>query len=181
MKRSFKILIFLVLVGAGVWFWVSHKPAAQDEGQVETAATKQAASVQRLSAFVDAQNDRIFASLEGKDSLMPVQELRQIRANFLDLRATGDPKDRRVCESGVVLCDQLLKAIEVRETHARRLADSLAKEPVSAETLPIAKAQDIQRKWKFFNDAILRSWEEQSKPLRTQVGTQYATMRKLEQ
>ncbi len=185
MNRNFGILVLLLAIGAGIYFWhirsnTTSAPSAEATPPPPTPAEEQEAAVKKLSAFVDLHNDQVFAALSEKDERMPMQELHQIRANFVDLRAASAPNERQIYDNGIALCDKLLKAIEVREAHARRLADSAAKTPFSSETRPEAREADIQKKARFFNDAITRSWEDQSKPLRAQVAKLYASMRQLE-
>lgn len=136
--------------------------------------------IRRLSGFVDAHVDRIFNPLTEKDAVMPSQELRQIRATLRDLSRTANERDRKLYLSGATLCDQLLQAIARRETYARRLVDANAKQPISLEASRERQKDEIQRKWKLFQESILRSWEAEVQLLRVQIGRQYDYMRLLE-
>ena len=136
--------------------------------------------IRRLSGFVDAHADKIFSPLSDSQTVIPTQEIRAIREALIDLVTTSKEKEKRLYLEGVNLCESLLKAIESREAHNRRLADTLAKKPTSLEAAGKAQEEDIKRKSQFFHDAILRSWDIEVTRLREQFDKQYAYVRLLE-
>jgi len=182
-----RLLNFILIIGLAatvvylVWF---KKPDTNFTYIERTTNTVEKAPpqppIRRLSGFVDAHVDRIFSPLSEKDVIVPSQELRQIRATLADLSSTNNERDRRLYLAGITLCDQSLHAISRREDYARRMADAAAKRPVSLESDASRRNEDIQRKWRFFHDGIMRGWASESVTLRTQIAKQYDYVRLLE-
>jgi len=180
MKNAFYITTILILIGTVVYLVYFKKP---NENVTIITITmyvhNESQPIRRLSSFVDAHADKLFSPLSEKETVIPTQEIRQIRETLVDLQKTVNDKDKKLYYEGAVLCNQLLKVIEAREEHNRRLADTLTKKPTSLADKKHA-ADDIQQKWKFFHDSILRSWDTRAAKLREDVDKQYSYVRLLE-
>jgi hypothetical protein len=137
--------------------------------------------IRRLSAFVDAHMDKILCPLAPEQTLMPSQELRQIQQTLTDLKnkAIVD-SEQRLYGVGIVLCNQMLQAIAVRESHNSRIADLRAKGFDSPLSSPKDRKADARKKQDFFESSVARSWETQASKLKEQIQKQYDYMRLLE-
>jgi hypothetical protein len=180
MKNAFYITTILILIGAVVYLVYFKKPNENLTIITNTMFVKNDEQpIRRLSSFVDAHADKLLSPLSEKETIIPTQEIRQIRETLVDLQKTINNKDKKLYMEGAVLCNMLLQVIEAREDHNRRLADTLTKKPVSLASKDQAE-DDIQRKWKFFHDAILRSWDARASKLRDDIDKQYSYVRLLE-
>ena len=180
MKKVSYFIFVAVLLATVIYLVFLKKPKEAIFTYVNTTIIQPAEPpIRRLSAFVDAHMDRIFSPLNPAETIMPRQEIRQIQETLIDLGKTANENDRRLYSTGVALCDQLLQAIDQREQHNRRLADCLAKKPHSLASQS-DQDDDVERRWTFFHNAILSSWDTQSTSIRNQVDRQYGYMRLLE-
>jgi hypothetical protein len=125
--------------------------------------------------------DKIFCPLAPEQTLMPSQELRQIQQTLTDLKSrTKADSEQRLYGVGIILCNQMLQAISVRESHNRRIADLRAKGADSSLSTAKDRKVDAKKKQDFFESAIARSWETQAARLRGEIQKQYDYMRLLE-
>ncbi|MFZ4774378.1 MAG: hypothetical protein ACOYM3_03390 [Terrimicrobiaceae bacterium] len=178
MNALVKYLAFILLTGAVVYLWYFRKPV-EKVTYIETTVYQNEAPVNRLSAFVDAHADSIFAPLSATTTVMPTQEIRQIRETLRGMIPHADANKKSLYSAGFQLADQLLVSIDAREKHCRRLADSLAKKPVSIADKHLA-GDEIKKKSEFFQSAIQKSWDSEATRLRDEIDKQYSYIRLLE-
>ena len=178
MISATKFIVFLGLLAAIVYLGFFRKPTVIHEITTNIVAET---PIRRLSAFVDTHMDKIFCPLAPEQTLMPSQELRQIQQTLTDLKnkARAD-SEKRLYEIGIALCNQMLQAISVRESHNSRIADLRAKESDSSLSSPKDRKADAKKKQAFFESSVARSWETQASKLREQIQKQYDYMRLLE-
>jgi hypothetical protein len=69
----------------------------------------------------------------------------------------------------------MIEAVSVREQHNRRLAD-MRRNPSES----LLGKEDAERKQRFFESNVIRSWEEKADALRKQIRLKYDEMRLLE-
>ena len=176
MISASKFIVFLGLLATIVYLGFFRKPTVIQQTTI-VAETP----IRRLSAFVDTHMDKIFSPLAPEQTMMPSQELRQIQQTLTDLKnkATAD-SEQRLYGLGIVLCNQMLQVISVRESHNRRIADLRAKGFDSPLSSPKDRKADAKTKQDFFESSVTRSWETQASKLREHVQKQYDYMRLLE-
>jgi hypothetical protein len=101
-----------------------------------------------------------------------------LREKFRDLQVSAAKTEKRLYETGALLCDDLLRASEERDRHIARINDTRAKSKVS----PLAGNSEEHRleRLKFFENGIALSWQENSRKLRTVIDRRYRQLRELE-
>jgi len=178
MIRALTTFIILALIASVVYLWFFRKPT-QIVYQNTTIVAE--TPIKRLSAFVDTNMDKIFCPLTPDQTLMPTQELRQVQQTLQDLRAkTSSSQDRRLYDTGITLCKQMIEAVSLRESHNRRIADMRKKGFDSQLSDPQNKKAEEQKKKDFFESSVMRSWETKAAKAREQIQKQYDQMRLLE-
>lgn len=168
-----KKLLLAALLSAGayfVWEHFSAPPARTDP-------------VERLSAFIDAHVDQVLGPLPfGAESPIPSppqnHELRILRENLRDMKRDAAAEKKRLHETAVLLCDDLLRAGEERDRHIGRINDTRAKSKPS----PLATNPEQHRleRLAFFENGIALSWQEESGKLRAVIDRRYRQLRELE-
>jgi hypothetical protein len=178
MARTLTALVILALAASVIYLWFFKKPVQiVHENTVIVAETP----IKRLSAFVDTHLDKIFSPLDPGQTLMPTQELRQVQQTLIDLRAKAkSDSDRRLYATGISLCQHMLDAISLRESHNGRIADMRKKGFDSQLAEPKNKAAEEKRKKDFFESGVTRSWEAQAAKAREKIQKEYDRMRLLE-
>jgi hypothetical protein len=172
MQFIHKLLIFGLTI-AVIYLWFFRKPQQIFHEKITIVAET---PLRRLSAFFDSQVDNVFKPLEPTESLMPTQEIRQIRQTIEDLRHKSNAdQEKRIYSVGISICDQLLQAIYEREQHNRRLADMRKKGFDS-----LLGKDEAKKKQAFFESSVMRSWEEKATRFRDRVQSDYDHMRLLE-
>lgn len=168
-----KKLLIAALLAAGAYFAWKHF----------SAPPPQTGPVERLSAFVDAHVDQMLGPLPFEaESPIPSppqsHELRILRENLRDLKREAAAGEKRLYETAVLLCDDLLRAGEERDRHIGRINNTRAKSKPS----PLAADPEQHRleRLAFFENGIALSWQEESKKLRAVIDRRYRQLRELE-
>lgn len=176
--RKFSIILLLLVAGTIALFFFRQPTQLVHHSYKAPVAES---PLKGLSGFVDANMDRIFCPLSSEQTLMPMHELRQVQQSLkvLQSKAMTD-HERRLYAAGVTLCTQVLDAIELRESHNRRLADMRKKGFVSALADPKNKEKEAKKMQNFFEAGVMRSWENQAVRARKIIETQYEALRLLE-
>ena len=177
MFRARNLLVILVL-SAGGYLWFFGMPT-RIVYQSNTVAEEP--PIQHLSAFVDANMDKIFSPLSEVQALMPLHDLRQVQQNLQDqrLKAKSD-QERRLYDTGMSICKQMIDAVALRESHNGRLADMRKNGFEALLVAPKNKKSEQQKKKDFFESSVIRDWNIQAVKAREQIQYQYDQMRLLE-
>jgi hypothetical protein len=173
--RALHTFLFIGLTAAVIYLWFFRKPE-QIVTVHETTKIVAETPIKRLSSFVDTHLDKAFLPLEAKETLMPSQEIVQIRQTLKDLaNQSNSAQDKRLYLLGISVCNKMIEAVSVREQHNRRLAD-MRRNPSES----LLGKEDAERKQRFFESNVIRSWEEKADALRKQIRLKYDEMRLLE-
>jgi hypothetical protein len=178
-----KTILLLGIVAAVVYLYFDRRQEVREREVtvIHQTVVVGETPVRRLSAFVESHKDRIFSPLGENDTVMPAQELRQIESSLRGLQAgTRVEKDRKIYATGREVCGLLLEAVAEKQKHARRLAEMRAKGFDALLAPPERRAEEIEKKRRFFEGGVERSWESVSDRLRAEVGRRYDYLRLLE-
>jgi hypothetical protein len=171
---------FLLLAAvAGVVYLYLHRE--RDITVIEKTTIVEDAPIRRLSVFVESHHGEIFAPLGEKDTVFSAQELRQIEGTLRELQAGARvERDQKIYAAGLKVCRLLQDAVAEKQQHARRLAEMRSKGFDAPLATPDQRAEEIERKRRFFEGGVERSWEAVSDRLRAEVDRQYDYLRLLE-
>lgn len=166
-------LLVAALLATGAYFAWKHL----------SVPPPQTCPVERLSAFIDAHVEQILGPLPFEtQSPIPSppqnQELSILRENLREMRRDAAAEKRRLYETAVLLCDDLLRAGEERDRHIGRINDTRAKSKPS----PLATDPEQHRleRLAFFENGIALSWQEASAKLRAVIDRRYRQLREPE-
>lgn len=167
-----RVFIVAVLVAGAYFAWEYFSAPPTEPGPVK-----------RLSEFVDAHVEEILGPLPlGTEGLIPSPPqnhvLRVLRERLRDMGRGASPGQKRLYETAVLLCDDLLRAGEERDRHIGRINDTRSKSKPS----PLAADPERHRleRLGFFENGIALSWQEASRKMRAVIDQRYRQLRELE-
>jgi hypothetical protein len=171
--------LLLLAVGAAVaYLWLYR---VENITVIEKNLVVGETPIRRLSAFVDSHHGEVFAPLGVGDTVISGQELRQIESSLRDLQAGARSDiDRKIYATGLQICMLLQRAMGERKKHERRLAEMRAKGFDVPLATPERRAEEIEKKRRFFEGGVQRSWENVSDKMRAEVDRHYDYLRLLE-
>jgi hypothetical protein len=174
----FRTLLLLAVAAAVIWLYFDRE---RDVVVGDKTTVAEQTPIGRLSAFVDAHHDRIFGPLSADDTVVSAQEISQIESTLRDLqtKASGD-REKKIYATGMQLCGLLQQGLAAREEHARRLAEMGAKGFEAPLASPEQREAEIEKRRRFFEAGVERSWESAADKLRAEVARLYDYLRLLE-
>jgi|LakMenEpi03Aug12_release.lakeMendotaPanAssembly.Ray.scaffolds.fasta_scaffold768469_1 hypothetical protein len=179
-----RTLLLLAVAAAVAYLWFYREEnitVVEKTSVIEKTLVVGETPIRRLSAFVDSHYREIFAPLDQGDTVISDQELRQIEASLRDLQAGARfEKDRKIYATGLQVSALLQRAVTERQKHERRLAEMRSKGFDAPLAAPERREEEIEKKRRFFEGGVERSWENVSDKLRAEVDRQYDYLRLLE-
>lgn len=162
----FRTLLLLAVAAAVIGFYFNRD---RDVVVVDKTAVAEQTPIGRLSAFVDAHHDRIFGPLSPDDTVVSTREISEIEATLrgLQMKASGD--ERKIYATARQLCGVLQQALAARQEHTRRLAEMRAKGFEAPLASPERRDAEIEKRRRFFEGGVERSWENAVDKLRAEV------------
>jgi hypothetical protein len=166
-----RFIVLLALAAAAYFAWVNFSAPPQETDPVT-----------RLSRFIDAHIDEILGPLpfeaEGAIASPPQNhDLRVLREKIRDMEQKAAAEERQLYKVAALLCDDLLRAGDERDSHIARINDTRAKSKPS----PLATDPERHRleRLAFFENGIALSWQQASKKLRAVIDQRYRQLRDL--
>lgn len=167
-----RFIVLLALAAAAYFAWANF-----------SAPPPETDPVVRLSRFIDAHVDEILGPLpfetEGVIASPPQNhDLRVLREKMRDMGREAAAGERQLYKVAALLCDDLLRAGDERDSHIARINDTRAKSKPS----PLATDSERHRleRLAFFENGIALSWQQASKKLRSVIDQRYRQLRDLE-